>query len=65
MNEEIEKPEPEYYTSKELAELCRTSIRTIEKWTYKKRLPVVKMGRFVRFPRIEIQKRLLSGQLLK
>ena len=55
----------EYLTPGELAALCRTSVRTIEKWTLKKRLPVVKFGRLNRFPRVEIQKRLLNGSLLK
>jgi excisionase family DNA binding protein len=65
MNETIEKKEQGLYTPEELAALCRVSLRTIEKWTLQKRLPVVKMGRLNRFPRVEIQKRLLGGSLLK
>lgn len=57
--------EPEYYTPAELAELLRVPKRTLEKWTIKKRIPVIKVGRLNRFPRVEIQKRLLSGTLLK
>ena len=57
--------EPEFYTPEELAGLLRIPKRTLEKWTLQRRLPVVKVGRLNRFPRIEIQKRLLNGTLLK
>jgi excisionase family DNA binding protein len=57
--------EPEYYTPDDLSELLRVPKRTIEKWVLKRRLPVIKVGRLNRFPRIEIQKRLLNGNLLK
>ena len=57
--------EPEYYTPAELADLLRIPKRTLEKWTLQRRLPVVKIGRLNRFPRLEIQKRLLGGSLLK
>ena len=57
--------EPEYYLPEELAVLLRIPRRTLEKWTLQRRLPVVKVGRLNRFPRIEIQKRLLNGNLLK
>ncbi len=65
MSETIEKQEPAFYTPDELAALLRVPMRTLEKWTLQRRLPVVKVGRLNRFPRIEIQKRLLSGNLLK
>jgi excisionase family DNA binding protein len=48
-----------------MKEILRVPKRTLEKWTLQRRLPVVKCGRLNRFPRIEIQKRLLSGSLLK
>jgi excisionase family DNA binding protein len=57
--------EPELYTPGELAELLRVPVRTIEKWCLQRRLPVVKVGRLNRFPRVEVQKKLLSGCLLK
>jgi excisionase family DNA binding protein len=57
--------EPDFYTPDELADLLRIPKRTLEKWTLQKRLPVVKIGRLNRFPRLEIQKRLLNGSLLK
>jgi excisionase family DNA binding protein len=57
--------EPEFYTPAELAELLRIPRRTLEKWTLQRRLPVIKVGRLNRFPRVEIQKRLLNGSLLK
>ena len=59
------KQEPEYLTLEELAALVRVPRRTVEKWRWQGRLPAVKCGRLVRFPRVEIQKRLLSGNLLK
>jgi len=58
-------PEPEFYTPEEMAALLRVPKRTLEKWTFQRRLPVVKCGRLNRFPRAEIQKRILSGNLLK
>jgi|GEM_PF-1402203 excisionase family DNA binding protein len=57
--------EPDFYTPGEMAALLRVPLRTLEKWTLKRRLPVVKVGRLNRFPRVEIQKRLLSGSLLR
>jgi len=57
--------EPEYYTPAELADLLRIPKRTLEKWTLQRRIPVVKIGRLNRFNRLEIQKRLLGGSLLK
>lgn len=65
--ETVTKPgrEPEYYTPVELAELLRVPKRTLEKWTLQRRIPVIKCGRLNRFPRVEIQKRLLNGNLLK
>ncbi|MGA2507259.1 MAG: helix-turn-helix domain-containing protein [Chitinispirillaceae bacterium] len=57
--------EPEFYTPEELAELLRIPKRTLEKWALKKQIPVIKVGRLNRFPRLEIQKRLLNGTLLK
>jgi excisionase family DNA binding protein len=65
---EKEKPigiEPEYYTAEDLSKLLEISKRTLEKWAQKKRIPVIKVGRLNRFPRVEIQKRLLNGTLLK
>jgi excisionase family DNA binding protein len=55
----------EYYTPEELAALGHVPLRLIQKWAMAKKLPCVKWGRLNRFPRIEIQKRLLSGSILK
>jgi excisionase family DNA binding protein len=60
-----EEQSAEYYTPEELAKLLQVPKRTLEKWTLQKRVPVVKVGRLNRFPKIEIQKRLLNGSLLK
>jgi len=57
--------EPDFYTPEELAALLRIPKRTLEKWTLQRRIPVIKVGRLNRFPRVEIQKRLLNGSLLK
>jgi excisionase family DNA binding protein len=64
MSQEMKK-EPEYYTPPELAALLQVPLRSIEKWCLQKRLPVCKVGRLNRFPRVEIQRRLLNGSLLK
>jgi excisionase family DNA binding protein len=58
-------PESDFYTPGELAGLLNVPLRTVEKWTLQRRLPVCKVGRLNRFPRVEIQKRILSGNLLK
>lgn len=63
-NEETGKNEPEFYTPEQLAGVLQVPLRTLEKWVFKKRLPVVKCGRLNRFPRVEIQKRILRGDLL-
>lgn len=58
-------PEPEYYSIEKLSEKLDVPRRTIEKWIFKKRLPYVKCGRLIRLNRVEIEKRLLNGMLLK
>ena len=65
MEKETGANEPEFYTPQEMAILLRVPLRTLEKWVLQRRLPVVKCGRLNRFPRLEIQKRLLNGSLLK
>jgi excisionase family DNA binding protein len=65
MEKENGASEPELYTPREMAALLRVPLRTLEKWVLQRRLPVVKCGRLNRFPRLEIQKRLLNGSLLK
>jgi excisionase family DNA binding protein len=57
-------PEPEYLNGKQLAAKLNVSIKAVVKWTAARRLPACKMGRIWRYPRIEIEKRLLSGNLL-
>jgi excisionase family DNA binding protein len=59
------KIEPEFYTPSELAAIGNVPLRLIQKWAMAKKIPCVKWGRLNRFPRIEIQKRLLSGSILK
>ena len=58
-------PEPEYYSIEKLSTKMSIPRRTIEKWIFKKQLPFVKCGRLIRLNRVEIEKRLLSGNLLK
>ena len=57
--------EPEFYTLPEMAAMLRVPKRTLEKWVWQRRIPVVKCGRLNRFPRVEIQKRILTGNLLR
>jgi hypothetical protein len=56
--------EKEFFTAPELAAKLNVSLKSVVNWTQARRLPVIKMGRVNRYPRIEIEKRLLSGQLL-
>ena len=56
--------EPDFLTAPELAAKLNVSLKSVINWTQARRLPVIKMGRVNRYPRIEIEKRLLSGRLL-
>jgi excisionase family DNA binding protein len=56
--------EKEYITAKDLATRLDVSFKSIEKWTAQRRIPCVKVGYHWRYPIIEINKRLNSGQLL-
>jgi excisionase family DNA binding protein len=62
--EEPAAPEPEYLTGKQLSQKLNVSLKAVVKWTAARRIPACKMGRIWRYPRIEIEKRLLSGSLL-
>jgi excisionase family DNA binding protein len=57
-------PEAEYLTARQLAEKVNVSLKAVVKWTAARRLPCCKMGRVWRYPVREIEKRLLSGNLL-
>ena len=56
--------EREFLTAPELAIKLNVSLKSVINWTQARRLPVIKMGRVNRYPRVEIEKRLLSGSLL-
>jgi hypothetical protein len=56
--------EPEYLTARQLAGKVNVSLKAVVKWTQARRLPCCKMGGVWRYPRLEIEKRLLSGSLL-
>ena len=55
----------EYFTPQELADYSHMSLKFIEKHIATGRLPgAVKMGRVWRFKRVDVEKQLLTGQLL-
>lgn len=56
--------EPEYLDAPQLAAKLNVSLKSVINWTQARRLPVIKMGRVNRYPRIEIERRLLTGRLL-
>ena len=56
--------ESDFLTAPELAAKLNVSLKSIVNWTQARRLPCIKMGRVNRYPRVEIEKRLLSGNLL-
>lgn len=60
----VEATEPEYLSPHQLARKLNVSQKSITNWTQNRRLPAVKMGRVWRYPRLEIEKRLLNGRLL-
>jgi len=62
--EETRTNEPEYLNARQLAGKLNVSLKAVVKWTQARRLPYVKMGRVNRYSRIEIEKRLISGNLL-
>jgi excisionase family DNA binding protein len=57
-------PEPEYLSARQLAGKLNVSTKAVSKWTAARRLPACKVGYHWRYPSLEINKRLLSGQLL-
>lgn len=56
--------EATYLTARQLAEKLNVSLKAVINWTAARRLPCIKMGRMNRYPRFEIEKRLLAGNLL-
>ena len=40
------------------------SVKAVIKWSLAKRIPTIHMGRLIRFPRQEVERRLLGAQLL-
>jgi hypothetical protein len=56
--------EPEYLDAARLAKKLSVSVKAIQKWTGQHRIPCTKVGYRWRYPSNEINKRLLSGQLL-
>jgi len=55
----------EYLDKHQLSTLVGVPLKSIEKWTTQRRLPIVKMGKLVRYPVHEVRKRLISGELLR
>jgi hypothetical protein len=64
-NEENGTNEPEYLNARQLAGKLNVSLKSVQNWTAARRLPVVKLGRINRYPKCEVEKRLLSGSLLQ
>lgn len=61
----MEKCNSDYITAQQLADYVNCSIKFIRKHIESKRLPgMVKIGRVYRFRKSDVEKRLLSGQLL-
>ena len=63
-NENTKMIEPEFLNARQLAEKLNVSPKSVTNWTQARRLPAVKMGRVWRYPKLEIEKRLLGGKLL-
>jgi predicted DNA-binding transcriptional regulator AlpA len=58
--------ENEYLSAEQLAKKLSVSPKSVRKWTQKRKLPgVVRLGkRCIRYRLVDIEKRLLSGELL-
>jgi excisionase family DNA binding protein len=48
----------------QVARKLSVSLGAVQKWTMQRRIPATKCGYHWRYPSLEINKRLLSGQLL-
>ena len=60
-----EKNESEFLSTIQLAKMLNVSTKSIEKWRNQRIIPgACKIGRCWRFRKNEIEKKLLSGQLL-
>jgi len=59
-------PEPEYITPEQLSAKLQVARKTIKNWTQARRIPgqILCGGRW-RFSRVEIEKAILRGELLK
>jgi excisionase family DNA binding protein len=55
--------EPEFLTVHELATYLNVSEKAVRKWIDAGRLPLVRMGRLIRFSKREIDRRVLSGKV--
>ena len=64
LNAQQQAEEPEYIDARTLAQKLSVSIKAVQKWTAARRIPCVKCGYHWRYSSLEINKRLLSGQLL-
>jgi excisionase family DNA binding protein len=54
-----EKLDNEYFLTKgELADRCKVSPRTIDNWIIQKKIPVIKIGRVLRYDRNDVVKAL-------
>jgi len=61
----MEVAQPEFFDTTELAQYLGVSRKAVIKWRQARRIPgAVRCGRVWRFRRTEIEKRLLSGELL-
>lgn len=63
-DESTKQQESEYLSGKELAAKLGVSIKAVINWTQNGRLPVIKVGRLNRYPKAEINKKLMTGNLL-
>jgi hypothetical protein len=61
----MDSEDSEFLTAPQLAAKIHMSVAFVEKYTQSHRLPgMVKMGRFWRYRLIDVEKQLLTGQIL-
>ena len=61
----MDEKQTEFFDTAELARYLNVSVKAVVHWRQARRLPgAVRCGRVWRFRRIDIEKKLLSGELL-
>ena len=56
-------PPPKLLTVQQVAERCGVSVRCVRHWIFEKRIPYVKLGRYVRVSELDLENFIESGRV--